>query len=126
MVGHRCQAEVSFAGSAGTFGEVRQKCLNLADHGGFTGRGIDCFIRQHNQVAGMKARRQPFQAHGCNIPIGIAARPFQQVDLARQTVNKCTAQLRQQSGIFACSSRQSGIKSAVFIQHRQQFYRPQG
>lgn len=65
----------------------------------------------------MKAGGQPFEPHGCNVPVAIAAGALQKIKLARGAFEKRCAQFAHQRSIIACCSGQSCIKSAVIESH---------
>ena len=76
--------------------------------------------RQFGKVCqgfGMEAGGQPLEPHRGHLPVAIATRAAQQIDLARETVDECTAQFRQQLRIIPGGSRQSRVQSTRFISH---------
>lgn len=75
-----------------------------------TRRGIERKFGKVCQGFGMEAGRQPLEAHCGHLPVAIAARAAQQIDLTRQAVDERTAQFRQQLRIIAGSSRQSRVQ----------------
>ena len=60
----------------------------------------------------MKAGRQPLEPHRCHLPVAIAARPAQQIDLPRETIDERPAQFRQQLRIITGCRRQSRVQSS--------------
>ena len=75
-------------------------------------RGIERQFGKVGQRFGMKAGRQSLEPHCRHLPIAVAARTAEQIDLAREAFNKSAAQFRQQLRIIAGSRRQSRVKSS--------------
>ncbi len=100
-------------------GKARDHRFNLADRHWLTWGGVKRDFGRLKQVFGMEAGRKTLQPHRRDMPIAIAARALQQIELARRAFKKCGPQLAQQSGIIASSRREGRIKSTVVKRHKR-------
>jgi hypothetical protein len=69
------------------------------------------------EVVSVKAGRQALQPHGCDVPVAIAARTLEQVELLAGAFQKGRAQFLQQRGIIARCRRKCCIKSTIIKRH---------
>jgi hypothetical protein len=91
------------AGDAGSVPrEVVQKSLEPADDAGLSRRAVERFLGEGDQRFGMKARGQPLEPHRGDLPIAVAARPTQQIDLPGKAFAESVAQFGKQLRIFPC------------------------
>jgi len=65
----------------------------------------------------MEARRQPLEAHRRDVPVAVAARAIEQVDVVFEALDKGPAQLRQQLGIVSGRSRERRVEGTDFVSH---------
>jgi hypothetical protein len=63
----------------------------------------------------MKARPEAAQPLRRDLPVGVAARPAQQVDLLRQAVDERRAQLGQQRRVLACRGGQRRLEISGYL-----------
>ena len=105
----------SGTGSVGR--KLVKKALQTPHDGGLSRGGFQRFLGQNDQRFGMKAGGKPLEAHGRDLPVAVAARTAQQVDLPRQAFREGRTQLREQLGIVARGGGQRGIKGTCFIRH---------
>lgn len=77
----------------------------LAQNRRIAGHRLQRLFGKGDQRTGIEAGRQPLEPHRRNLPIAIAARPPQQVDLARKAVDKGLPQFKKQRCIIARCSR---------------------
>lgn len=99
--------------------QILNECLQPANDGGLSGRGVKCLLGQLHQRIGMEAGGKPFDAHGRDVPIAIAASARQQVNLPRQTGDERFAQFREQQGIIACRCGKCRFKGSGFVGHEK-------
>lgn len=60
------------------------------------------------------------------VPIGIAARPSQEIDLPRQTCGKCQAKLSLQHGVITCCHRKRVVEIGRMVGHCDRQLEQQG
>ena len=107
----------SLADSGG--GEIVQKGLQAADDAGLARSAVERFFGQQDQLFGVKAGGQAFEPHRRDLPVAVAARAPQQIDLPRQTLDKSEPQLGKQRRILARSGGESGVEGSSFIDHAE-------
>lgn len=78
------------------------------------------FVGQIHHVVHAETGRQSPEPHRREVPIGIATRALEEVELALHPGNECRAKLGEQGGILANGRGQSGFKSTGFIGHDSQ------
>ena len=88
-----------------------------ADGDRFPRCAVHRFFGQPDQLKRVETGTQAAQPPGRHVPIGIAARPFQQIDLFGQTVQKTCAKLRPQRRVIPCRRRQRLIEFTCFLGH---------
>lgn len=94
-----------------------EKTLDTAYDSGLAWRRIKRFLGQRDERIGMKTRRKPLQAHRRHLPVAVAARASQQIDLTCQTLDKRLTKFGKKGRIFARSSGESRVQSSSFIGH---------
>ena len=85
--------------------------------GRFARRRFDRVLRGVKQFFGVETRRQPLKAHGRDVPVAVASRPSQQIQLLVRAFNKRCSQLVHQRRIIAGCRGQSRIEGSAFIRH---------
>lgn len=70
--------------------------LDITDRGRFARRGFERIFCCKKQFFGVEAGRQTFESHGRDIPVAIATRASEQVELLGCAVDEGTAQFAQQ------------------------------
>lgn len=76
--------------------EVVQKCLQAPHDSRFARSRLKRLIGQNDQLVGMKACSQPFETQSRHLPVAIAARPAQQINLPGKAFGKCLPQFGKQ------------------------------
>jgi len=84
--------------------DLDEIALQAAQDYRVTRRAVERQFGQVCQGFGMKACRQSLEPHRRHLPVAVATRAAEQIDLARETVDKCPAQFSHQLRIVAGSS----------------------
>ena len=93
--------------------EAGEYAFDLADRHRFARRSVQRDLGGLQQVFGVEAGGKSLQPHRRNVPIAVAARPFQQIKLASRTLEKRRTQLMQQIGIAAGRRRKGCIQGSM-------------
>jgi hypothetical protein len=80
-------------------------------------RGGENFIDDFVESFGVEAGGKAFEAQRSELPIAVATRAPEQIDLSGDTLVKCVAQLCQQLGIIPCGSGEGRVESTGFESH---------
>ena len=98
-------------------GEAVQHRFDLTDRHRLTRGGVERDFGGLEQVFSVEAGRKALQPHRRDMPVAIAARALEQIELARGAIEEGGTQLAQQHGIIARRCCQSRIKGIVIDRH---------
>lgn len=72
---------------------------------------------KREQAVGMEAGGKTLQPHRGHLPIAVASRPAQKVDLPLRTLDECCAQLADQLRVMPGSSGEICVERTTFVGH---------
>jgi len=98
-------------------GEFRERGGDLPDHRGVAGGALARFVGENDQAGDSEARGDALEAGGRDFPIGVAARPAEQVELARGALGEGGFQLRHQVAVIADGGGERGVQSSGIVGH---------
>jgi len=101
--------------------DVGKERLEPAQRHRIAGRGLQGLVRQFDQLIGMEARRQPFQPHRRDLPVAIATRTVEQVDLAIYTFDERQPQFLKKRKVIASGGSERCIEITGKISHIRLF-----
>ena len=97
--------------------ECIDELLQAAHDSGIAWRGLKRFLGEIAERFGVKTCRKPLQPQGRELPIAIAARAPEQIDLTRDAFKEGPAQLGKQLRIVARRRCECRVQSSGFVGH---------
>lgn len=98
-------------------GEFVEKSLQAPNHGGIAWCGRECLFSEYDQRLGVKRGRKSLESQCSDLPVSVATRSAQKIDLARKTLGEGQPKLRKQRLVLASGGGKGGVKSSNFVYH---------
>ena len=97
--------------------EFGAQAVEPAQHSRLARRAVEGLLGEADQFGRVERRAESLEAHRGDLPVAVAARAAQQVDLLGQALDEGCAQLTQQRRVLARRGRQRRVKISGFVGH---------
>ena len=98
-------------------GELGAQQVELADHRRIPRGAVERFLCQLDEVEGVEARSEPFQAQRRHLPVAVAPGAADQIHLLGEAFDEGHAQLLAQGQILARRSGQGRVEITCLMHH---------